>query len=47
MLTLILIAAVRAHADFDGSNPMTWLLLGGFLAATVSAAALSVAMGRR
>jgi len=47
MLTLILVAAARAHADFDGSNPMTWLLLGGFLAAAVSAAALSVAMGAR
>jgi len=47
MLTLILVAAARAHADFDGSNPMTWLLLGGFAAATVSAAALSITMGRR
>jgi hypothetical protein len=47
MLALILIAAARAHADLDASNPMTWLLLGGFLAATVSAAALLVAMGRR
>lgn len=47
MLTLILVAALRAHADFDASNPLTWLLLGGFAAATVSAAALSVTMGRR
>jgi len=47
MLTLILVAAARAHADFDGSNPMTWLLLAGFLAATLSAAALSVTMARR
>ena len=45
MLTLILIAAVRAHADFDGSNAMTWLLLVGFVAALVSAAALIVKMG--
>jgi hypothetical protein len=46
MLTLILVAAARAHADFDGSNPMTWLLLSGFAIALVSAAALSVGMGR-
>jgi hypothetical protein len=46
MLTLILVAAARAHADFDASNAMTWLLLGGFAAALVSAAALLVAMGR-
>ncbi len=46
MLTLILVAAARAHADFDGSNPMTWLLLGGFLAALVSAAALTFTMER-
>jgi len=47
MLTLILVAAVRAHADFDASNPLTWLLLGGFAAATVSAGVLSVTMARR
>ena len=47
MLALILVAAARAHADFDGSKPLTWLLLGGFLAATVSAAVLSVVMDRR
>jgi hypothetical protein len=47
MLALILIAAARAHAELDSSNPMTWLLLGGFLAAMLSAAALSVMMVRR
>lgn len=47
MLSLILVAAARAHADFDGSNVMTWLLLFGFLAALVSAAALSVSMAHR
>ena len=46
MLTLILLAAARAHADFDTSNAMTWLLLGGFVAALVSAVALSATMGR-
>lgn len=47
MLTLILIAAARAHADFDTSNVMTWLLLGGFVAAVASAAGLTVVMDRR
>jgi hypothetical protein len=42
MLTLILIAAARADGDFDPSNPMTWLLLGGFAIALVSAGALCV-----
>jgi hypothetical protein len=43
MLALILIAAARAHADFDSSNPLTWLLLGGFAVALLSAAVLVVA----
>ncbi len=47
MLALILLAAARAHADFDASNALTWLLLGGFVGALVSAAALSVTMNRR
>lgn len=47
MLTLILVAAARDYADFDASSPLTWLLLGGFAAATVSAAVLLVTMGRR
>ncbi|MCA1657530.1 MAG: hypothetical protein LC713_07475, partial [Actinobacteria bacterium] len=46
MLALILLAAARAHAEFDASNPMTWLLLGGFLGAMLCAAALSVVMER-
>ncbi|MFN2606307.1 MAG: hypothetical protein ABR511_00220 [Acidimicrobiales bacterium] len=46
MLALILLAAARASGDFDAANAMTWLLLGGFLVATLSAAALSVAMAR-
>ncbi len=44
MLTLIIIAAARAHADFDTSNAMTWLLLAGFFGATVSAAVLLLTM---
>jgi hypothetical protein len=47
MLTLILIAAARAHSDFDPSNVMTWLLLGGFVAALMSAAVLSATMDAR
>lgn len=44
MLTLIVIAAVRAHNDFDASNAMTWLLIGGFLTAIASSAYLLVTM---
>jgi len=47
MLGLILIAAVRAHDQLDGSGVLTWLLLGGFFAAMTSAAVLSVTMDRR
>jgi ATP-dependent helicase HrpB len=47
MLTPILVAAVRARADFDGSNALTWLLLAGFVAAPASAGFLSVTMDRR
>jgi len=46
MLALILVAAARAHADFDASNALTWLLLGGFLVSLVSAAALTRTMDR-
>ena len=47
MLALILIAAARARADFDTSRPLTWLLLGGFVVALVSAVVLSLSMDRR
>jgi hypothetical protein len=47
MLTLILVAAARAHADFDTSRVLTWLFLAGFVAAVGSAAALSVTMDAR
>jgi hypothetical protein len=47
MLALILVAGARARDDFDPSNALTWLLLGGFLASLASAAALSVVMDRR
>ncbi len=47
MLSLILIAAARAHADFEASNAMTWLLLAGFAGALASAVALTLTMDRR
>ena len=47
MLALILLAAARAHDQFDGGNPLTWLLLAGFVAAVASAAVLSVIMDAR
>ena len=31
MLGLILVAAVRAHGDFDVTKPLTWLFAAGFL----------------
>ncbi|MGI9034300.1 MAG: hypothetical protein ACR2HY_11680 [Acidimicrobiales bacterium] len=46
MLALILLAAARAHAEFDTSNAMTWLLLAGFIGALASAAALIIVMDR-
>ena len=47
MLSLILVAAVRAGDDFDGGSILTWLLLGGFVAAAASAAFVLVTMDRR
>jgi hypothetical protein len=47
MLALILVAAARDHTHLYSSRPMTWLLLGGFVAALVAAVVLSVVMDRR
>jgi hypothetical protein len=47
MLVLILISAVRAHAEFDTSKPLTWLFLVGFVATTVALVALYVRMESR
>ncbi len=44
MLALILVAAVRAHAELDGSRPLTWLLLGGFAGVLLGSAYLWYAM---
>ena len=46
MLVLILIAAVRAHSDFDTGKPMTWVLAAGFLAMSVGTALLYTGMER-
>ena len=44
MLVLILIAAVRAHAEFDTSRALTWLLLGGFAVTAIALVVLYVRM---
>ncbi|UQX89310.1 hypothetical protein M6D93_04720 [Jatrophihabitans telluris] len=44
MLVLILVAGVRAHAEFDTSKVLTWLLLVGFLLTTAALAGLYVRM---
>jgi hypothetical protein len=35
MVALMLVAAVRARAEFDTARPVTWLMLGGFVAILV------------
>jgi hypothetical protein len=47
MLVLILIAAARAHSQFDTSNALTWLFLVGFVLATVGLLGLYVRMESR
>jgi hypothetical protein len=47
MLVLILIAAARAHAEFDTSNFLTWLFLVGFAVTTVALVVLYVRMESR
>jgi hypothetical protein len=42
MLLLILVAAVRAHAELDAGQPMAWPLLAGVLVMLVGAVALWV-----
>ena len=44
MLVLILIAAARAHAEFDSSKPLTWMLLAGFTATMAALVGLYVRM---
>jgi hypothetical protein len=40
MVTLMLIAAVRAHSEFYSDRPVTWLMLGGFVAVLLGSAFL-------
>jgi len=47
MLVLILIAAARAHAEFDVSNYLTWLFLVGFVVTTAALVGLYVRMESR
>ena len=44
MLVLILIAAARAHSEFDTSNALTWLFLAGFAMTTAALVVLYVRM---
>ncbi|MDP9075176.1 MAG: hypothetical protein M3N98_13640, partial [Actinomycetota bacterium] len=47
MLALILIAAVRAHRDFDTSRPLTWIFAAGFVGLAAATAALYARMEAR
>jgi hypothetical protein len=44
MVTLMLIAAVRALPELDTSQPLTWLMLGGFVGVLLGSAYLWYAM---
>ncbi len=47
MVLLILLAAVRANDEMDGSRPLTWLLLTGLLGVLLSSTLYSLAMDGR
>jgi hypothetical protein len=47
MLLLILIAAARAHSQFDTSRALTWIFLVGFTVTTVALAGLYLRMESR
>jgi uncharacterized membrane protein YciS (DUF1049 family) len=47
MLVLILIAAARAHAEFDASNYLSWLFLVGYAVTTAALVMLYVRMESR
>lgn len=40
MVVLMLVAAVRARGEFDTDRPLTWLMLGGFVAVLLGSAGL-------
>jgi hypothetical protein len=44
MLALILVAAIRAHNDFNTSRPLTWIFGAGFLGLAAATAALYARM---
>ena len=47
MLVLILVAGVRAHNEFDSSNPLTWLFALGFVATALAMLACYLRMESR
>ncbi len=47
MVALILIAAVRARDQFDGSRPLTWMLGGGLVTVLAASAVLDYVMQGR
>jgi hypothetical protein len=47
MTTAVLVAAARAHDEFDTSKPLTWLLLAGFTSTLLAAVAVYVVMEDR
>jgi len=47
MVTLMLIAAVRARGQFDTGRPVTWLMLGGFVSVLLGSTYLWYSMEMR
>ncbi len=47
MVALILLAAARAHNQFDTSRPLTWMLGGGLVGVLIGSTALDQIMQRR
>jgi hypothetical protein len=47
MVTLMLVAALRAAPEFDGQKRLTWVLGAGFIAILASSVYLSAAMTAR
>jgi hypothetical protein len=44
MVALVIVAGIRARTDLDPSNPITWLVVGGFLSLFLGSVALGVRM---
>jgi uncharacterized membrane protein YciS (DUF1049 family) len=47
MLALILVSAIRAHAELDSSRALTWLFAAGFIVTLFAAAGLYTRMELR